>query len=129
MDTPRVLIVMAAQWHRALIRAALRNAGYDAVGAADLTEALSYPAQEERRGPVRLLILDQSAVQGADDPTVGQLVSKHPGSVPLLLESAFHPSVQGSWEHVLRHPVTIADIVATTQQLLPLPAPVAHPLD
>jgi CheY-like chemotaxis protein len=129
MNPPRVLIVMAAQWHRALIRAALRNAGYDAVGTVDLAEALSHPTEEERRGPVGVVILDRDALPGADDSPVAQLLQKHPGSVPLLLESAFHPSVEGSWPHVLKHPVRIADIVATTQRLLPLPAPVAHPLD
>jgi CheY-like chemotaxis protein len=129
MNPPRVLIVMAAQWQRALIRAALRNAGYDAVGAADMAEALSHPVEEKRRGPVRLVLLDQGSVQGSDDPAVVQLLQRHPGSVSLLLESAFHPSPQGSWEHVLRHPVTIAEIVTAAQRLLPLPAPVAHPLD
>lgn len=129
MNPPRVLIVMAAQWQRALIRAALRNAGYDAVGVVDMKEAVAHPVDEPRRGPVQLLIIDQGALQGPDDPSLDQLLKKHPGSAPLLLESAFHPSLPGEGSHVLRHPVTIADIVATTQRLLPLPSPVAHPLD
>jgi CheY-like chemotaxis protein len=129
MNPPRVLIVMAAQWQRALIRAALRDAGYDAVGAVDMAEALSHPAEEPRRGPVRLLILDQRAIQGPDDPSLDQLLRQHPEAVTLILESAFHPSVQGTWQHVLRHPVTIAEIVQTTQQLLPLPSTVTHPID
>lgn len=128
-NTPRVLIVMPAQWPRALIRAALRDAGYDALGARDLNEALSYPAVEEDRGPVGLIILDQEAMQAPEDSTASQLMGQHPEARTLVLESAFRPSTQGSWEHVLRHPVTIADIVAKTQQLLPLPAPAVHPID
>jgi CheY-like chemotaxis protein len=129
MNPPRVLIVMAAQWQRALIRAALRDAGYDAVGAVDMAEALSHPAEEPRRGPVRLLILDQGAIQGPDDPSLDQLLRQHPEALTLILESTFHPSVQGTWQHVLRHPVTIAEIVQTTQQLLPLSSTVTHPID
>jgi CheY-like chemotaxis protein len=127
MNAPRVLIVMAAQWHRALIRAALREAGYDALGAPDLTEALSYPQAEHRRGPVQLIILDQGVIGRADDALLAELLRRHSDPTTLVLESAFHPSVQGSWQHVLRHPVSIADIVSTAQKLLPLPA--AHPMD
>jgi hypothetical protein len=128
-NTPRVLIVMPAQWPRALIRAALRDAGYDALGARDLNEALSYPAVEDDRGPVGLIILDQEAMQAPEDSKASQLMGQHPEARTLVLESAFRPSTQGSWEHVLRHPVTITDIVAKTQQLLPLPAPAVHPID
>lgn len=129
METPRVLIVMAAQWPRALIRAALRQAGYDALGAADLREALAYPAEEEQRGPVRLIILDQSVLGGPDDKLSGELVDRHAGALTLVLESAFHPSVEGVWQRVIRHPATIADIVETTRELLPLPPATAHPID
>src|SRR5512142_2916514 len=38
---PRILVVMPAQWPRALVRAELRERGYDAAGARDLLEALS----------------------------------------------------------------------------------------
>jgi hypothetical protein len=137
METPRVLIVMAAQWPRALIRAALRQAGYDALGATDLREALTYlrealtyPVEEEQRGPVRLIILDQSVLRDPDDKKVsGELVDKHAGALTLVLESAFHPSVEGVWQRVIRHPATIADIVETTRELLPLPPAAAHPID
>jgi hypothetical protein len=128
-NTPRVLIVMPAQWPRALIRAALREAGYDALGARDLNEALSYPAVEDDRGPVGLIIIDQEAMQDPEDSTVSQLRHQHPDARTLVLESAFRPSTQGSWEHVLRHPVTIADIVQITQQLVPLPSAATHPID
>jgi hypothetical protein len=125
---PRVLIVQAAHWPRALLRAALRHEGYDAVGARDLSEALSYPELEKRRGPVRLIVLDQEALEGHDS-LVAELKKRYPEAATLVLESAFQPSVQGSWPHVLRHPVTIADIVRRTQELLPLPSTAVHPID
>jgi hypothetical protein len=124
---PRVLIVQAAQWPRALLRAALRQEGYDALGARDLREALAHPEAEGDRGPVGLIILDREVL--ADSDALAELLKRYRNPVTLVLESAFHPSVQGPWQHVLRHPVTIADIVSTTQQLLPLPSPASHPID
>jgi hypothetical protein len=129
MKTPRVLIVMADQWPRALIRAALRQAGYDALGAPDLREALGYTVEEDQRGPVRLIILDQSILRGPNDKLAGELVDRHAGALTLVLESALHPSVEGVWHRVIRHPATIADIVETARELLPLPPAAAHPID
>jgi hypothetical protein len=126
--SPRVLIIQAAQWPRALLRAALRHEGYDALGARDLTEALAYPEAEAKRGPVRLIILDQEVLEG-HDALVAELLGRYPEAFTLVLESAFHPALRGNWRHDLRHPVTIADIVRTTQQLLPLPSAAAHPID
>jgi hypothetical protein len=125
---PRVIIVQAAQWPRALLRAALRHEGYDALGARDLPEALSYPEQEAKRGPVRLIILDQEVLEGHDS-LLTELLGRHHDVLTLVLESAFRPPLQGSWPHVLRHPVTIAEIVQTTQQLLPLPSASVHPIE
>jgi hypothetical protein len=125
---PRVLIVQAAQWPRALLRAALRHEGYDALGARDLKEALSYSEEESERGPVRLIILDQEVLEGHDS-LLAELLGRHRDGLTLVLESAFRPSVQASWPHVLRHPVTIADIVHTTQALVPLPSTEVHPID
>src|SRR3954470_19927901 len=53
---PRVLLVMPDQWPRALLRAALRDAGYDAVGAPGLSAALRYRPAVADRGPVRLVV-------------------------------------------------------------------------
>jgi hypothetical protein len=110
------------------LRAALRHEGYDALGARDLTEALDYPESEAKRGPVRLIILDQEVLEGHDS-LVAELLGRHREALTMVLESAFRPAVQGSWQHVLRHPVTIAEIVQTTQQLLPLSSAAAHPMD
>jgi hypothetical protein len=110
------------------LRAALRHEGYDALGARDLEEALSYPEEEGERGPVRLMILDQEVLEGHDS-LLAELLGRHRDALTLVLESAFHPPVAGDWQRVLRHPVTIADIVNTTQQLLPLPSTAVHPID
>jgi PleD family two-component response regulator len=109
----RILIVMAAQWPRALLRAELREAGYDALGARDLDEALTYPREEAGRGPVRLIILDQAVSRSRDDPRLVELLQKHQEAQTLLL----------------RYPTTIAEISQTTQQLLPLPPAVLNPRD
>jgi hypothetical protein len=109
------------------LRAALRHEGYDALGARDLKEALSYSDEEEHeRGPVRLIILDREVLEGHDS-FLAELLERHRDALRLVLESAFYPPVQGPWQHVLRHPVSIADIVSTAQRVLPLPA--AHPMD
>jgi hypothetical protein len=124
-----VLIVQTAQWPRALLRAALRHEGYDALGARDLREALSYSDEEEReRGPVRLIILDREVLEGHDS-FLAELLERHHGALTLVLESAFHPPVAGVWHRVLRHPVTIADIVRTTQELVPLASAAVRPID
>jgi hypothetical protein len=114
----RVLIVMPAQWPRALIRATLREAGYDALGASDLAEALTYPADEAGRGPVRLILLDQEAVPETDDRSLRRLLEKHPEAETVLLRGAFHPPMPGPWREVVRHPVSIAELTGTVGRLL-----------
>lgn len=53
---------MPEHWPRALLRAALREAGYDAVGAPGLSGALRYRAAAPDRGPVRLVVIDRDAL-------------------------------------------------------------------
>ena len=126
LDSARILIVMTAQWPRALLRAELREAGFDALGARDLDEALTYPAEEAGRGPVRVIILDQAAVPSGSDPRLRALLQGHPEAQTLLIAGALQPSLPGPWRQVLRHPTTIADISRTAQQLLP-PTPAVPP--
>jgi CheY-like chemotaxis protein len=123
----RVLIVMAAHWPRALIRATLREVGYDALGAHDLDEALTYPAEEEGRGPVRLIVLDQQAVPGMDDQRLRQLLEKHPEADAMLLRGAFQPSMPGPWRDVVQHPISIAELIERIRRLLPLSSGAAQP--
>lgn len=114
---------MAAQWPRALLRAELREAGYDAVGARDLDDAATYPRDEAGRGPVRLIILDQAVIPSSNDPRLIALLQTHPEAQTVLLAGAFQPPLPGKWGQVLRHPTTVAEIIQTAQRLLPRPAP------
>ncbi len=84
MVPPRVLVVSPDRALRALVRAELREAGYDAIGASSFAAALEYPPAERERGPVRLLIVHEGAV----DPA-GELLERarlqFPGSRFLLV--------------------------------------------
>lgn len=117
----RILIVMAAQWPRALLRAELREAGYDALGARDLDEALTYPSEEAGRGPIRLIILDQAVIPSGNDPRLTSLLHKHPEAESVLIAGALLPLPPGQWSQVIRHPTTIAEIIQTVHPLLPHP--------
>ena len=126
---PRVLVIMADHWARALLRAALREAGYDAVGARDLVEALAYPAVAPPRGPVRLIIVDQRIPQVGDDMLVRRLLERHGDPATLLLSQATHGRAEGPWQRVVQRPASIGEIVAAARALLPLPPQVSRPLD
>jgi hypothetical protein len=126
---PRVLIVMADQWPRAQLRAALREAGYDAIGAPDLDEALTYPGVERGRGPVRLVVLDQAVLQGGHESAVAGLLRQHGEPATLLLASAMTVPPSGPWSQVLQRPASIADIMRVVKALLKLPAATARPID
>lgn len=128
LGSARILVVMAAQWPRAFLRAELREAGYDAVGARDLDEAASYPREEAGRGPVRLIILDQAVIPSSNDPRLIALLHTHPEAQTVLLAGAFQPPLPGKWGQVLRHPTTIAEIIQAAQLLLP-PPPATHSLN
>ena len=116
---PRVLIVMDEQWPRALLRAAMLEAGYDAVGARSLAEALGYPAKDPDRGPVRLVIVDDHAVKGDGVPSITLVLSRHGNPATLLLARATQSVPEGPWQRVLRRPCSVGDIVAAVRDLLP----------
>jgi DNA-binding response OmpR family regulator len=125
---PRVLIVMPDQWPRALLRAALREVGYDAVGTQKLRSALRIRADEPDRGPVRLVIVDQSALS-AGDAELRKLLAAHGMPPAILLARATLPAPVGPWKTVLRRPVSVAEIVAAAQTVLPLRPADRHPVD
>lgn len=127
--SPRVLILMADQWPRALLRAALREAGYDAIGARGLAEALRYPAEVPGRGPVRVVVLDQPVLQGPGDPLLVRLLGRHADPAVVLIAPATRPRVEGPWRRVIRHPASIEEIVAAVRALQPLPAGLSGPID
>lgn len=121
---------MAARSPRALLRAALRQAGYDALGASNLEEALAYPVSEANRGPVRLVIFDQGVIPDEQDGLVARLLNRHGEPSTLLLANAVVPPRNAQWwGQVIQRPFSIADVMGAVQQLLALPPASAPPLD
>src|SRR5262249_16301446 len=123
---PRVLVIMNAQWPRALLRAALRDAGYDALGARNLVEALEYPTLVPGRGPVRLVIVDQRVLPSGEEELLMRLLHRHNDSPALLLAQTTQGGAEGPWRRVIRRPASIGDIVEAVRTLLPLPAQGSH---
>jgi hypothetical protein len=119
---PRILVVMSDQWPRALLRAALREAGYDAIGTRSLHAALAHPAEAPGRGPVRAIVVDRSAIDGASDAARGEALTelrRRHGAVPaVLLASAVRDDPPGSWARVVRRPFSIEDVVRVVGELL-----------
>jgi DNA-binding response OmpR family regulator len=121
MPPPRVLIVMPEQWPRALLRSALRERGYDAVGTRTLSTALRLPVTTSDRGPVRLIVLDHAALDGEPGDHLARLVASHDHPPTMLLARATSATPDGRWDIVLRRPVSVDDISRAVQTQLPLP--------
>jgi hypothetical protein len=114
---PRILVVSAEQWPRALLRAQLNEAGYDAIGEGTLSRALRHPPDDAERGLVRLIVLDSGAV-AAELAAVEDARRRYPGVAFVLVRGA-GAVPPGPWAATLRRPVTIGDIVATVRRLVP----------
>jgi len=125
---PRVLVIMPDQWRRALLRAALREAGYDAIGARDMEDAARYRVIEAGRGPVELVLVDQDATANAMDD-LRDILESHHDPPAVLLGHATHAAPAGPWSRILGRPVSVADLVVAVQSELPLPIEGRHPLD
>ena len=119
---------MPEQWPRALLRAALREAGYDAVGTRNLGTALRIRSDEPDRGPIRLVVVDQSALSGAHDK-LRELLSRHGAPPTILLARSTLATPVGPWQRVLKRPVSVEEIVTAVQDLLALPYELRHPID
>jgi CheY-like chemotaxis protein len=117
MNDPGVLVIMKAQWARALLLAALLEEGYDATGASNLEEALAQPPRAPSRQPVGLIVADHHISR--DDPDYQVLRQRHPEAQSLFLESALTPPSSEPPEHRLRYPAFIGDVVQAIKQLLP----------
>jgi DNA-binding response OmpR family regulator len=126
---PRVLVVMADQWPRALLRSALRETGYDAVGTRNLPSALRVPATMPGRGPVRLIVVDQAALDDDAGDRLERLVASHGHPPTMLLARSTSATPGGSWATVLRRPVSMAEISSAVQSALPLPVGQRRALD
>jgi len=118
---------MLEQWPRALLRAALREAGYDAAGTRSLGGALRLAEPEAGRGPVGLVVLGQEACTDGDRPELGRL--RHITGAPVLLVAPAGRAVEGPWAQVVRRPVSIGDLVRTIEARLPLPPGHRRPIE
>jgi hypothetical protein len=126
---PRVLLVMPAQWPRALLRAALREVGYDASGTRALKGALYQMAPDPTRGPVRLVVLDQEALAEEEARDLDAL-RDHPLAAPMLLVAPSTRRVwSGPWARVIRRPTSISALVREVETLVPLTAEARRPID
>ncbi len=115
---PRILVVSGEQWPRALVRAQLDEAGYDAIGAGTLSRALRYPPDDAERGPLRLVVVDSRTA--AAEPKALEHARRRYLGVPFVLVRRAGAVPPGPWAATLRRPVTIGDIVATVRRLVPL---------
>ena len=120
---------MPEQWPRALLRSTLRETGYDAVGTRSLSSALRIPVTTPGRGPVRLIVVDQAALDGDADGRLERLVASHAHPPTMLLARSTSATPDGTWDRVLRRPVSVADISSAVQSALPLPAERRGPID
>jgi hypothetical protein len=117
----RVLLIMPQQWPRALLRAELREEGYDAIGARNLSEAARYPAADPERGPVRLVLVDDAALTPEHEGLLEPLLARHGRPPAMLLARAGHTVPDRSWTRVLQRPVRIDDIVQAVRTILAAP--------
>jgi hypothetical protein len=122
----RVLLIMPQQWPRALLRAELREEGYDAIGARNLSEAGRHPATDPERGPVGLVLVDDAALSPGREELLEPLLARHGRPPAILLARAGHAVPGGPWTRVLQRPVRIEDIVQAVRAILAAPRPSAE---
>ena len=126
---PRVIIIFPEQWERALLRAALREVGYDAIGARGIRDLRQIPPIASDRGRVMLIVVDQAALVGAAMPAFDTLFERYDNPTVILLARATVDAPAGPWSRVLRRPVDVDRIVSSVQTLLPLPQGARRPVD
>lgn len=126
---PRILLVMPAQWPRALLRAALREVGYDASGTRAVKAALHQAAPDAARRAVGLVVLDQEAVAEGDEADLEALRTRTPDAPIVLLAPATRSVREGPWTRVIRRPTSIAALVQEIESLMPLAPEARHPID
>ena len=126
---PRILLVMPAQWPRALLRAALREVGYDASGTRALKGALYQAAPDPARGPLRLVLLDQDALTDDEGSYLEKLRDRTSNAPMVLLAPATRRVREGPWMRVIRRPTSIAALVQLIESLVPLAPGARRPVD
>jgi hypothetical protein len=125
---PPILLVMRDQWPRALLRAALREVGYDAIGTRSLGVARYQAASQTGRGPVRLVVLDQEVLADEEKGRLEDL-RRTSGAPIVLLAPAMRRVEEGPWVRVFRRPLSIGDLVQAVAALVPLPPEARKPID
>jgi DNA-binding response OmpR family regulator len=126
---PRILLVMPAQWPRALLRAALREVGYDASGTRALKAAIYQAASDPTRGPVRLVVIDQDALTEEDGHHLEDLRGRTSAAPIVLLAPVTRRVREGPWTRVIHRPTSIAALVQAIETLIPLPPEARQPID
>jgi DNA-binding response OmpR family regulator len=115
---PRILVVFREHWPRSLVRAELLEAGFDAVGAPSLAAALLYRADEKGRGPVRVVLLDETALTERDRGLLEHLRQRHRNPAVVLIARGPVEDRPGTWAKILHRPVRIGEAVAVVRELL-----------
>ena len=125
---PRILLIMPDQWPRALLRASLREAGYDAVGTRSVRGAERQAAPAPERGPVVLIVVDHEAA--VEEPGVlRDLVASLGDPATVLVEHAMREPPAGAWTRVVRRPVSVEGLCDLVMSLAPLPRDARVPID
>lgn len=126
---PRILLVMPDQWTRALLRAALREEGYDAIGSRGVREAFRIRPDDPERGPVRVLVIDHDALSATAYRLVPALRERLGRPDTVIVRRATRSLPDGEWTRVLQRPVSVAELVDAVRALAPLPSGARHPID
>ena len=125
---PRILLIMPAQWPRALLRAALREVGYDAIGTRTVNGARVLLPSREGRGPVRLILIDQDAL--TEDAQEDLEMLRRCSDAPLVLLAPSTRRVsEGGWSGVLRRPLAVGELAQAIERLVPLAPAARRPID
>jgi hypothetical protein len=132
---PRVLVIDPEQWPRSLLRATLRERGYDAIGTRSVESALRLPASAPERGPVAVVIFDQHALRDVESETgranATALLERYPKAATALLSrvNVQPPILSRPWTMVLRRPITVEEMASAIEALHPLAPEARKPLD
>ena len=118
---PRVLIVMRARWPRALLRAQLRERGYQAFAAPSLSAALPYVSRRHGGAPHLILADEQLLVGEEARAALAQLGNGVRPAVVLIARSG-EALPEGEWSAVVERPVEPTRILRTVASLLPPPS-------
>lgn len=129
MQPPRIVIILPEEWPRALLRVELRERGYDAVGAQGLEEAAAYASQNDQRGPVRLIVIDQTIVEAAEAGSLELLKHTLGTGTMLLLGRPGAKSPTGAWARVIGRPFHVGDVLRAVEEILPLATRTYVPID